>query len=317
MIGYHPATLMSGGAQPAAGVDTTLVDVEQLVRELYERARPEKLGVSQSDFRRMLQEVVRKYGGAGATDAAEVLRSLNIEDLVLARACAAGDEKAWEIFLTRYREKLYDAAGAIAKDDATARELADSLYADLYGMGNREGERVSKLASYAGRGSLIGWLRTVLAQEFVNRYRTQRRLVSLEQEEESGQQFAAPAGPAILETNPRLEQATDEALGAVPAEDRYILSAYYLDRRTLAEIARTLGAHESTISRKLEKITAALRKRIRENLMRRGMSRRQAEEAMQVDVRDVTVNVRSRLAQESPAGSFSAGQDPRQGSELP
>jgi len=75
----------------------------------------------------------------------------------------------------RYREKLYEMGLHIAREDSAARELADSLYADLYGTVAREGQRVSKLASYTGRGSLEGWLRTVMAQEHVNRYRRQKR----------------------------------------------------------------------------------------------------------------------------------------------
>jgi hypothetical protein len=57
----------------------------------------------------------------------------------------------------------------------------------------------------------------------------------------------------------------------------------------------------------VEKITAALRKRVRGGLTARGMSTRQAEEAMDADVRDVQVDVRARLAQESPPPTFSGG----------
>ena len=60
----------------------------------------------------------------------------------------------------------------------------------------------------------------------------------------------------------RLPQATDEALAFLSGEERTILSAYYLDGRTLAEIARMLGVHESTISRKLDKLAKSLRKQI-------------------------------------------------------
>ena len=73
------------------------------------------------------------------------------------------------------------------------------------------------------------------------------------------------------------------------AEDRFILASYYLDGRTLAEIARTLAVHESTISRKLDKLAKSLRKQILTTLERKGMSRRQAEEAMEVDVRDLAI----------------------------
>jgi RNA polymerase sigma-70 factor (ECF subfamily) len=104
-----------------------------------------------------------------------------------------------------------------------------------------------------------------------------------------------------------VEAATDEALAELSAEERFILAAYFLDGRTLAEVARMLRVHESTISRKVEKITAALRKRIRNGLTARGMSKRQAEEALDADVRDLRVDVRARLAQETTSEPFSGG----------
>ncbi len=289
-----------------------------LIRELYDRSGAEHLGLARASFDLVLHEIARKYLPATATaeDAAALLRGLHIDELVLARACAAGSEKAWETFLTRFREKLYTAAYSIAKDEGNGRELADSLYAELYGTTTRDGQRLSKLASYTGRGSLEGWLRTVLAQEFVNRYRSQRRLVSLEEKQEQGVQFVAPVALSDPPGDKRLDDATDSAFAALSPEDRFVLANYFLDGRTLAEIARTLGVHESTISRKLERITGALRKRIREGLIARGMSRQQADEAMETDVRDLSVDVRAQLAQESPARAFSP-RDERQGSELP
>jgi RNA polymerase sigma-70 factor (ECF subfamily) len=228
-----------------------------------------------------------------------------VDELALARACAAGVNSAWEVFLTKFREKLYLSALRIAREDSAARELADTLYADLYGTNTRDGQRVSKLASYTGRGSLEGWLRTVLAQEYVNRYRRTKRLVSLDEESEEGVQFAAPDPEPAPAADQRLGQATDEALAVLSGEDRMVLSGYYLDGRTLAEIARMLGVHESTISRKLDKLAKALRKQIVAALVRRGMSRRQAEEALEVDVRDLQLDIRRSLAQDSSSAAFS------------
>ena len=94
-------------------------------------------------------------------------------------------------------------------------------------------------------------------------------------------------------------------LAALAAEERFILASYYLDGRRLAEIARTLGVHESTISRKLEKVARAVREKITDELLRRGMSRRQAEEALETDVRDISVDVSRRLAQKDGASAFS------------
>jgi RNA polymerase sigma-70 factor (ECF subfamily) len=280
--------------------------VETLLADLHARGACDKVGLSRESFSAILCEVGVKFAAEGSeSEIRTFFLSLRIDELALARACAAGHNSAWEVFLTRYREKLYQSALRIAREDSAARELADSLYADLYGTNTREGQRISKLASYTGRGSLEGWLRTVLSQEYVNRYRRTKRLVSLDEESEEGIQFSAPEPEPLPPAEPRLAQATDEALAALSAEDRTILAAYYLDGRTLAEIARMLGVHESTISRKLDKMAKALRKQILAGMARRGMSRRQAEEAFEVDVRDLHLDIRKRLAQDSSRPAFS------------
>jgi RNA polymerase sigma-70 factor (ECF subfamily) len=289
-----------------SGVDLS-PGLGSVMTELYEKSRGAEFGVTREQFDGVLGEIARKYLPADAAhhDLRELYASLRAEELALARACAAGHEHAWEVFLTRYRAKLYDIAGYITKESSTARELADSIYAELYGTATRDGQRTSKLASYTGRGSLEGWLRTVMMQEHVNRYRRQRRLVSLDEETEEGTQFATPEPEPAIAIDPRVEAAIDEVLAALPAEDRFVLASYFLDERTLAEIARTLGVHESTISRKVDKLAKLLRKQILAALGRRGMSRRQALEAIEVDVRDLRVNIRRRLAQETGGAAFS------------
>jgi RNA polymerase sigma-70 factor (ECF subfamily) len=287
--------------------------VAELAGELYAKSGGDKLGLTPGSFAEILCAVAMKYltSEAGHSEARNFLLTLHVDDLALARACAAGDNSAWELFLTRYREKLYHYALRIAREESAARDLADGLYAELYGTATRQGARVSKLASFTGRGSLDGWLRTVLAQEFVNRYRRAKRLVSLDEEIEEGTQFAAPEpDPAPSVYSNRLESLTDGALATLPSEDRLILSAYYLDGRPLAEVGRMLGVHESTISRKVDKLAKSLRKKILTGMMRQGMGRREAEEALDVDVRDLRVNIPRSLAQEPLAAAFSNKKDP-------
>ena len=282
--------------------------VADLVVSLHARSGGESLGLTCESFAAILCSVAAKCLAPETTqsEARAFLLTLRVEELALARACAAGDNSAWDIFLTRYREKLYHYALRIAREDSAARDLADSLYAELYGTATRDGERISKLASFTGRGSLEGWLRTVLAQEFVNRYRRSKRLISLDEEIEEGSQFVAPEPePASSVGSCRLESLTDAALAALPSEDRLILAAYYLDGRPLAEVGRMLGVHESTISRKVEKLAKSLRKKILAGMMLQGIGRREAEEALEVDVRDLQVNIRRSLAQEPFAAAFS------------
>src|ERR1700735_4918139 len=208
---------MSASKPIVAPVQSAIAD---LVVDLYGKSGCKNLGLTRESFAAILCDVATKYLPAEATlsEARAFLLTLRVDELALARACAAGDNSAWDIFLTRYREKLYHYALRIARENSAARDLADSLYAELYGTATRNGERISKLASFTGRGSLEGWLRTVLAQEFVNRYRRSKRLVSLNEEIEEGSQFVAPEPePASSVDSYRLESLTDAALAALPS----------------------------------------------------------------------------------------------------
>ena len=277
--------------------------LKQPLAELYVRSRAAEFAFAPEQFVQLLEGLAAKHASGRKLE--EFCLTLRIEDLVLARACAAGNQRAWEVFMLRFRERLYDVARQVTREDSSGRELADCIYAELYGTKLRDEERVSKLSFYNGRGSLEGWLRTVLAQEYVNTYRKQRRLVSLDEESEEGAQFAAPERQTTPAPNPALARATDDALRALTAEERFVLSSYFLDNRTLADIARSLRVHESTISRKVEKLTTALRKQILKNLTKLGLSRRQAEESLSTDVRDLALDIRASLAQDSLAGPFS------------
>jgi RNA polymerase sigma-70 factor, ECF subfamily len=286
--------------------------VAELVAGLHAKAGCEKFDLTCESFAAILCGVATKYlpSEASESEARVFLLTLRVDELALARACAAGHNSAWEIFLTRYREKLYHSALRIAREESAARDLADSLYGELYGTTTREGARISKLESFTGRGSLEGWLRTVLAQEFVNRYRRTKRLVSLDEEIEEGAQFAAPEPEPASSVDPRrLESLTDAALAGLSSEDRLVLAAYYIDGRPLTEVARMLGVHESTISRKVHKLAKSLRKKILAGMMREGIGRREAEEALEADVRDLRVNIRGSLAQDPLAAAFSEKKD--------
>jgi len=229
---------------------------------------------------------------------------LKLADIVLARACAAGHERAWERFIALYRQPLMRAAIAITGSETLGSELADQLYAELFGLATRDGARRCPLMSYRGRGSLMGWLRTTLAQRHVDHYRRTRR-------EEPLERLAAdwdPPAPEPETSTPhaeltRLERAVEEAVGERDAEDRFLLAAYYLDERTLLQIAQVLHVHEATVSRKLRRAIDGIRKQVLRNLQSSGLSRRAAQEALGSDPRDLRLNLK-KLLQNSQSDAF-------------
>jgi RNA polymerase sigma-70 factor (ECF subfamily) len=179
-------------------------------------------------------------------------------------------------------------------------ELADSLYSEMFGLTERDGQRRSPLASYSGRGSLIGFLRASLAQRNAGQHRRTSREVPLAVEELAAESSAPAPAPDGLS---RLGDSLAAALRSLTAEERFLLTAWFLDRRTLAEIAQVLRVHESTMSRRIKRLTSSLRKELLRNLRASGMSRPAAEEALGADPRDLDINIRS-LLQASQPGAF-------------
>lgn len=237
---------------------------EQLIRRLYKLANAERWPLPLDVFERALRASAEAKC-SGGRDVEKYCASLHLEDLALACACAVGNETAWEHFMLQQRPVLYRAADAL---DASgrARELADALYADLYGLRDRDGERQSLFRYFHGRSSLATWLRAVLAQRYVDHVRSTRRFEALPDEES-----APPAAePRTDLDRARFVELMQQALGAavagLPPRDRLRLGCYYAQELTLAETGRALGEHEATVSRQLARTRRAIRKDIEEYL---------------------------------------------------
>jgi len=177
------------------------------------------------------------------------------KDLELARACERGDERAWDRFVAEYRPILYRSADAIDPSGG-AREVADSLYAELYGLKARDGKRTSLFAYFRGRSSLATWLRAVLAQRYVDRIRGTRRL------EELTDDHVAPSSTPSADRG-RYAAAMEESLavvvGALEPRDRLRLGCYYSQEMTLVQIGKLTHESEATVSRQLAKTRRAIR----------------------------------------------------------
>ena len=289
---------------PPAGQDLP----ESLLQELWRTARAAASGLTCDEFSAALYSVGEKFNyGVPAvahpdhTRKADFLRSLRLEDLALATACALGREIAWQRFVDLYRAPLTQAAVAITGSSTVGHDLAGSLYSELYGLREVEGQRRSPLASYSGRGSLLGWLRTTLAQRHVDHHRRTHRESPLDTLEAPAPQ-PEPAPVAAELTG--LARAVTVTLDSLAPEERYLLSSYFLDGQSLAQVGRVLHVHEATISRRLKRLLTDLRKRLLHHLQAGGLSKRAAEEALGNDPRDLEINLRA-LLQSSQINSFS------------
>ena len=170
--------------------------------------------------------------------------------------CAAGDERAWETFVHEYRPLLYRAADALDRTGG-ARDIADSLYAELYGIKNGAGPRQSLFRYYQGRSSLATWLRAVLAQRYVDRVRAQRRTEPLPEDQDGA--AAPPPDPDRDRYVALVRAALGRAVSRLDARDRLRLAGYYVQELTLAQIGRVLKESEASASRHLARTRREIR----------------------------------------------------------
>jgi RNA polymerase sigma-70 factor, ECF subfamily len=269
-------------------------------------------GLERGDFDRIILLIAMRpnFGLApgaiaGKSEQTVFFRNLKLEDLVLALACAMGHERAWGHFMAIYGQPLTRAAIAISGNDTVGRDLADTFYAELYGLSTKDGTRKCPLESYRGRGSLMGWLRASLAQRFIDHYRRAHREEPLDERTHDAAASDQDRGPQADAVS-TLREAIQSALSSQPAEVRFVLASYYADGRTLAEIGQLLRVHEATVSRRLKRATDQVRKKLLKNLEQCGMSRRAAEEALGTDPRDVDLKMDlKKLLQSSGPAAFS------------
>jgi RNA polymerase sigma factor (sigma-70 family) len=274
------------GMPPGPGSEA-FAHCKPLIDHLFTQSGASSWGLSQEDFSAALARSAKKSLPCETSTLAlqEYLSALHLQDLALACACAHGHLAAWEYFVATYQPYLRTAAAAILRCPAAspnARELADSLIADLYGLTAGKRADRSLFRYFHGRSSLKTWLRAVLARRLVDAFRASSRLTELPegpsaatavQNRDSRDGTHPPSAP-----DPHRERylalfarTIEVALGMLDPPDLQRLRLYYAEQQTLAEIGRGLAEHESSVSRNLERIRRQLRHDV-EEILRKGRS---------------------------------------------
>jgi RNA polymerase sigma-70 factor (ECF subfamily) len=285
--------------------------VVSCIQRRYNITDEELAGALHASARKYLPDIV-SGSGASVTNSArkavgELLSSLNFQDMCLAIACAKGDDPAWEEFFREYRSYLAGIARTMTSDAGAAEQLADSTFAELYGLRESGGARVSKFSFYSGRGSLKGWLRAVVYQLAADSHRQTSRFIQTEEPEDMDRlaHSVAPAGTKIEfaefeSVNRRYRAAVADALrlalGQLEPRERLLLTYYYYDDMTLREIGQLFAVHEATVSRWLSKVQKRARKLVEKCLAREhGFKRREVTEAVELAGRKLDIDVRDYL----------------------
>lgn len=304
--------------QPLTQLDRAIDECAEEISALYARcaeAAP-NYGISLEEFRAAIRTAIDKYLVAhnnGNPPAPEDIRTfineLQLTDLYLALACARGSEHAWWEFDQGYRRYIERIARHLASIETDAEEVIDSVYVELYGTRVVEGVRQSKFATYTGRGTLRGWLRTVVWHAVIDIHRARHDEITIEDWSESGGEThdrpgwraEARGGEGAMVDRIARERyaaatvaALDASLSTLDDHEKLLLLYYHVEGLKLREIARLVETpesplrrwfqrqskrrasapesrvHESTVMRWLEKVYGKVLDRFRQELEEKG-----------------------------------------------
>jgi RNA polymerase sigma-70 factor (ECF subfamily) len=262
--------------------------IDESIAHLLSRAadsrRLEVVDLQSRVFKSVEKYVLRDDENASGVDVKEFVDGLNADDLCLIIACEKNDETAWSELVAKFDQTVKSAARKVSNNAEDADDLAGSIWAELYGLKEKDGKAKGKLAYYSGRGSLAGWLRAVVSQLAIDQYRKDSKFVQIEEDREfenlanqsaenseNSKIVAHTANPeevfAEQETRRNITQALNSAIAKLEAEDRLLLKLYYFNDLKLKDIGATLGFHEATASRKIVRVQTEVRKSLEKILV--------------------------------------------------
>jgi RNA polymerase sigma-70 factor (ECF subfamily) len=321
------------------------VDIDALHARCAEAAP--NYGISPEAFRVAVRAAIDKYlvdreNGNAPTpvEVREFINELQINDLYLALACANGNEHAWWEFDQSYRRYIERIARHLSSAETDAEEVTDSVYVELYGTRVVNDVRQSKFATYTGRGTLKGWLRTVVWHAVIDMHRARRDEVSIEDWSEGGGEIRDRPGwraearggeSAMLDRvmRERYRSATlaalETALAMLDEHEKLLLLYYHVEGLKLREIARLVEepasplrrwfqrqskrrvhvpesrVHESTVMRWLEKVYGKVLERFRSELQEKsGLSEAEIDTCVEMATEDLAPEDVRRHLQNAP-----------------
>jgi RNA polymerase sigma-70 factor (ECF subfamily) len=182
------------------------------------------------------------------------------EDVELAKAAAAGDQRAFETLVNRHRTAIYALAYKIALNEDDALDATQEVFLRLS----------QRIGSFTGRGTFRSWVMAITAREAVNALRRRGRHETalepsvLELAADEARREEPPA--AIYDDIERRQRRAmvDGAMHRLTPQQRAVLSLRLNGAMELQEIADQLnipnGQVRSALSQAVSKLRSILTK---------------------------------------------------------
>lgn len=258
-------------AWPGVAGHTDVIAVGARLGEAVAAARVRSPGLH-LDPERFARFVAARAPGDGT--ALEALGALRLDELCLVAGCLESLPAALARFEAEYIDKVPRYLARLKPTHTRVDEVKQALRARLL---VRDGGGPARIATYAGRGSLDGWVRVAAMRLALDAGAADRDVPAGDADEVLERAVMDTAAPAhgfetqLLKAQYRADvtAAFREALAALEPRARLVLRLHYLDGMTPAAIGQLYAAHRTTAQRWIEAAEADLLGAVREGLRAR------------------------------------------------
>jgi RNA polymerase sigma-70 factor, ECF subfamily len=205
---------------------------------------------------------------AAALAAADVVAA-TADDAALASLAAQGDQTAFARIMRRYNQRLYRLAVSVMGDASEAEDVLQESYVRAF----------YALATYAGAGSLGGWLARIVRNEAIDRVRardSRRSHIAIEADlgGQSGEDetkvadidLRALTDPQALAANADLRRLLEHAIQRLPEQFRTAFVLREVEGLSVEETAEYLGIPQATVKTRDHRARNLLRSYLTENI---------------------------------------------------
>ena len=153
-------------------------------------------------------------------------------------------QEAFERLVPAYRRRVFGLAYSILRDRGGAEDLAQEVFVKLW----------QALPRYDGRAQLSTWIYAITRNAAISTLRSRRRSVSLSDPGVLAEVEGVVAVPAVSADDVALRRHVE----GLPEKQRQAVTLYYLDERSVDEVAAMMGMPVNTVKTHLHRARASL-----------------------------------------------------------
>jgi RNA polymerase sigma-70 factor, ECF subfamily len=157
---------------------------------------------------------------------------------------AGRGQEAFERLVPEYRRRVFGLAYGILRDRAAAEDLAQEVFVKLW----------QALPRYDGRARLSTWIYAITRNAAVSALRARRRSLSMSDAAVLAEVESVAAMPGAEPADAGLRREVE----TLPEKQRQAVTLYYMDERSVDEVAEMMGLPVNTVKTHLHRARARL-----------------------------------------------------------